>query len=116
MMIMSITVTILKMPITTAAAVTTKKLKPLAESQTFLATTDLVSKLITINIFVFIMQSLSSRLGGGTGPKVRGFKLGRGDGFLTAREVRSTSPFRGEVKPEAPCCKILQHVKNHLQV
>jgi hypothetical protein len=44
-------------------------------------------------------------------PKVRGFKLGRGDGFLMAIKIRSTSSFGVEVKPEAPCSKILRHVK-----
>jgi hypothetical protein len=46
-----------------------------------------------------------------TGPKVRGFKPGRGDGFLKAIKIRSTSSFGGEVKPEVECCKILRHVK-----
>jgi hypothetical protein len=41
-------------------------------------------------------------------PKVRGFKPGRGNIFLKAIESRSTPSFRGEVKPEAPCRKILR--------
>jgi hypothetical protein len=51
-----------------------------------------------------------------TGPKVRGFKPGRGDLFLRAMKIRSTPSFGGEVKPSAPFHKILRHVKNHLQV
>jgi hypothetical protein len=43
------------------------------------------------------------------GPKVYGFKPGRGDRFLTAIKIRSTPSFGGEVKPETPCRKILQH-------
>jgi hypothetical protein len=46
-----------------------------------------------------------------TGVTVRRFKLDQGDGFLTAIKIRSMPSFEGEVKPEAPCRKILQHVK-----
>jgi hypothetical protein len=46
-----------------------------------------------------------------TGPKVRGFKAGRGDGFLRAIQIRSTVFLGGAVKPSAPCRKILRHVK-----
>jgi hypothetical protein len=55
-----------------------------------------------------------SRLGGvvvsvlATGPKGRGFLLAR------AIKIRSTPSFGWEVKPEAPCRKILQHVKDPL--
>jgi hypothetical protein len=49
-------------------------------------------------------------------PKVRRFKPGRGNGLLRATKFRSTPSFGGEEKPEAPCRKILQNVKNHLQV
>jgi hypothetical protein len=45
------------------------------------------------------------------GPKVCGLKPGQGDGFLRAIKIHSTSSFRGEVKLEAPCCKILWYVK-----
>jgi hypothetical protein len=45
-----------------------------------------------------------------TGPKVRGFKPGRRDGFLRGIETRSTPPYGGEVKPSASL-KILRHVK-----
>jgi hypothetical protein len=48
-------------------------------------------------------------------PNVRGFKPGRGDLFLRAIQIRSTPSFGAEVNPEAPCRKILQRVKSHLQ-
>jgi hypothetical protein len=57
------------------------------------------------------------RLGGvvvsvlSTGPKGRGFKPGRDDGFLRAIKNRITPSFGGEVKPEVPCRKILRNVK-----
>jgi hypothetical protein len=35
-----------------------------------------------------------------------------GDGFLRVTKSHSVPSFRGEVKPLAPCCKILQHIKN----
>jgi hypothetical protein len=46
-----------------------------------------------------------------TGPKGRGFKSGRVYGFLRAIKIRSSPSFGWEVKPEAPCRKILRHVK-----
>jgi hypothetical protein len=46
-----------------------------------------------------------------SGPKGRGFEPGQGDGFLRAIKTRSTPSFGWEVKPEVPCRKILQHVK-----
>jgi hypothetical protein len=49
-----------------------------------------------------------------TGPKGRGFKLRRGDGFLRVIKVHSTPSLGWEVKPEVPCRKILQHVKDQL--
>jgi hypothetical protein len=45
------------------------------------------------------------------GPKVLGFKLGRGYGYLRAMKIRSTTYFGGQVKPLFPCRKILLHVK-----
>jgi hypothetical protein len=45
------------------------------------------------------------------GPNVRGFIHCRGDGLLGAIEIRSTPSFGREVKPEAPHCNILYHVK-----
>jgi hypothetical protein len=51
-----------------------------------------------------------------TGPKGRGLKHGRGEAFLRAIKIRSTTYFGWEVKPEEPCRKILRNVKNHLQV
>jgi hypothetical protein len=50
-----------------------------------------------------------------TRPKGREFKPCRGDGFLTAIKIRGTSSFGWEVKPDAPCCKILRHVKRSLE-
>jgi hypothetical protein len=61
------------------------------------------------------------RLGGvlvsvlATGPKSRGFKPDRGDGFLRAMKIRSTTSFGWEVKPEVPRCKILRYVKDSLR-
>jgi hypothetical protein len=46
-----------------------------------------------------------------TGPKRRGFKPGRGDGFLREIKILSTTSFGWEVKPEVPCLMILRHVK-----
>jgi hypothetical protein len=50
-----------------------------------------------------------------TGPKGRGFEPGQGVGFLRAIKIRSTSSFGWEVKPEFPCLKILQRVKDLLK-
>jgi hypothetical protein len=41
-----------------------------------------------------------------SGPKGRGFKPGRGDGFLRALKIRSTPSFGWEVKREVPCRKM----------
>jgi hypothetical protein len=46
-----------------------------------------------------------------TGPKGRGFKPGRGDGFLRAIKIRSTPSFGWEVKQKVPFGKILRHAK-----
>jgi hypothetical protein len=46
-----------------------------------------------------------------TRPKYRGFKPGRGDGFLRATKIRSTPSFGWEVKPEVPCHKIYGMLK-----
>jgi hypothetical protein len=46
-----------------------------------------------------------------TGPKVRRFKPGQGNGFLTAIEIHSMPSFGGELNPEAALCKISQYVK-----
>jgi hypothetical protein len=43
-----------------------------------------------------------------TGHKSRGFKPGRGDEFLMAIKIRSTTSFGWEVKPEVPRRKILR--------
>jgi hypothetical protein len=37
------------------------------------------------------------------------------DGFLTARKIRSTTSFGGEVKPSTPCRKIVWHDKDPLR-
>jgi hypothetical protein len=39
--------------------------------------------------------------------KGRAFKHGRGEGLLMAIKIRSTPSFGWEVKPDAPCRKIL---------
>jgi hypothetical protein len=38
-----------------------------------------------------------------TGPKVRGFKPGRGRWIFKGDKIRSTPSFGGEVKPSVPC-------------
>jgi hypothetical protein len=71
---------------------------------------------------VFSRPFSLSRLGGAMvrvlaiGPKIRRFTSGRGDGFLRAIKIRSTTSFGVEVKPSAPCRKILRHVKDHFEV
>jgi hypothetical protein len=50
------------------------------------------------------------------GPKVRGFRPGQSDGFLMAIKILSMPSFGGEMKPLAPCRKILQPVKNQFIV
>jgi hypothetical protein len=63
------------------------------------------------------LNQLLSHLGGvmvsvlANGPKVHGFKPGRGDGFFKCDRISSTPSFGGEVKPSVPCRKILRHVK-----
>jgi hypothetical protein len=47
-----------------------------------------------------------------TGQKGRGFIPCRGDVFLIAINSRSKPSAGCEVKPEVPCHKILQHVKD----
>jgi hypothetical protein len=46
-----------------------------------------------------------------TGPKIHGFKPEQGNGLLRTIRSHSTQPFGGEVKLEAPFCKILWHEK-----
>jgi hypothetical protein len=46
-----------------------------------------------------------------TGPEGRGFKPGRGDGFVRAIKIHSTTSFGWE----APYRKILRHVKDPLR-
>jgi hypothetical protein len=52
----------------------------------------------------FDVASMVSMLA--TGPKVRGFKPGRGDGFLWTIKIRCTPSFGGEVNPSAQRRKI----------
>jgi hypothetical protein len=40
-----------------------------------------------------------------------GSNLAEDDGFLRAIKIRSTTYFRGEIKPSVPRRKILRHVK-----
>jgi hypothetical protein len=49
-----------------------------------------------------------------TGPKGRGFEPGQDDGLLRVIKISSILSFGWEVKPEAPCRRILQHVKDFL--
>jgi hypothetical protein len=44
-----------------------------------------------------------------------GSNPGERDGFLRAIKIRSTTSFRGEVKPSATCFKILRHTKDPLR-
>jgi hypothetical protein len=50
-----------------------------------------------------------------TVPKGHGFKPGQGNGFLRMIKVYSTPSFIWNVKLEAPCHKILRHVKDPLK-
>jgi hypothetical protein len=50
------------------------------------------------------------------GPKVRGFKPGCGGEFSREIKILRLLSFRGAIKPEASCRKILRHVINHLQL
>jgi hypothetical protein len=47
----------------------------------------------------------------GIEPKIRGLKPGRGNGFLRAIKISKTPYFGDEVKPSAPCHKILLYAK-----
>jgi hypothetical protein len=74
--------------------------------------------------FTLLCHSLvkvhSSHLGGvvgsvlATGLKGHRFKPGEGDWFLRVIKICSTPSLRWELKLEAPCHKILWHVKNQL--
>jgi hypothetical protein len=48
-------------------------------------------------------------------PKVCVLKPGQDDGFLSAIKISSTPCFGGEVKPKAPCRRILRHIKERYQ-
>jgi hypothetical protein len=45
------------------------------------------------------------------GPKIHGFKSGRGRWILRALKFSSMTSFGWEVKPSVPYCKTLQYVK-----
>jgi hypothetical protein len=47
-----------------------------------------------------------------TGHKVHEFKPAEGDGVSNAIKIRRTPSFGVEVKPSAPCFKILLHIKH----
>jgi hypothetical protein len=44
-------------------------------------------------------------------PRFAGSNPAEDDGFLRAIKIHSTTSFGGEVKPQAPCRKILRHNK-----
>jgi hypothetical protein len=46
------------------------------------------------------------------GPKVRGFKSGRGQWIFKSDKIRNTISFGGEVKPSAPVVKFYDMLKN----
>jgi hypothetical protein len=46
------------------------------------------------------------------GPKVCGFKPGKGGGIFKGSRNHSRTYFRGEIKQVDPCHKILWHVKD----
>jgi hypothetical protein len=48
-----------------------------------------------------------------TGPKVRGFKPGRGRQFLKPIKIRTATSFGGEVKSSALCRKIFKACREH---
>jgi hypothetical protein len=64
-------------------------------------------------------STLQSRFGGvvvsviATGTEGRGFKPDGAEKCLIAIKIRSSPSFGWEIKPEAPCRKILRHAKEH---
>jgi hypothetical protein len=48
-------------------------------------------------------------------PRFVGLSPAKDDGYLRAINICGMTSFGGEVKPLAPYCKILQHVKRSLQ-
>jgi hypothetical protein len=50
------------------------------------------------------------------GPMICRFNPGQGQRIFKAIKVPSMPSFGGEVKPSAPCHKILQYVKNPFKV
>jgi hypothetical protein len=47
----------------------------------------------------------------GIEPNIRGLNPGRGDGLLRAIKINKTPYLEDEVKPSAPCHKILLYAK-----
>jgi hypothetical protein len=45
------------------------------------------------------------------GSRFAGSNPGKDDGSLRVIKIRTTTSFRGEVKPLIQCCKLLWHVK-----
>jgi hypothetical protein len=62
-----------------------------------------ITRLLVLNDVMVIMLV--------TEAKVRGFKPGRRRRIFKGDKVRGTTSFTGDVKPSAPCRKILRHVK-----
>jgi hypothetical protein len=58
-----------------------------------------------IYIYIYILVALGGPVVSvlATGPKVRGFKPGRGRWILRVIKIRSTPSFGDEVKPSVPC-------------
>jgi hypothetical protein len=50
-----------------------------------------------------------------TGPKLRGFKPGRGDEFLRAIKISSTPSFGVEVKPKVLCRITLKYERRYFE-
>jgi hypothetical protein len=49
-------------------------------------------------------------------PRFAGSDPAKDNEFLRVMKIHSMPSFQGEVKPLAPCCKILQHVKEPFEV
>jgi hypothetical protein len=77
---------------------------------------------IISNQYPALLTLHSSHLGGvmvimlAIRPKVHMFKPSQSNGFLRAIEICSMPSFGGELKPEPLRCKILWHVKNHIEI
>jgi hypothetical protein len=49
-------------------------------------------------------------------PRFTVSNLAESNKFLRVIKIHSTPSFRAEVKPKAPCCNILRHVKGPYEV